>query len=149
MTAARTGIEHFPCGNELYDPLNQATWERTTSCCLPTFVEVDSASCHAPQGTAVVEAEALAPRRVLSLADARQDYRPIIDFEAFIQGPASAPALLGACNKSDYDATPPSNWQWPHPPQASHSHLARFRAQHMPLIYTTSFQPIHCVLDAM
>jgi len=32
------GIEHFPCGNELHDPLAPTT--RTTSCCLPDFTRL-------------------------------------------------------------------------------------------------------------
>ncbi|KAJ1483147.1 hypothetical protein T484DRAFT_1801386 [Baffinella frigidus] len=32
-----TGVENFPCGNEMYDPNNPT--QRTTSCCLPTFEE--------------------------------------------------------------------------------------------------------------
>ncbi|KAJ1488543.1 hypothetical protein T484DRAFT_1782745 [Baffinella frigidus] len=31
------GIAHFPCGNEDYDPENPT--QRTTACCLPTFVD--------------------------------------------------------------------------------------------------------------
>ena len=90
------GVEHFPCGNEGYDPLNPT--DRTTSC-----------KTLNPKPQNINPEPSNANRKPGCLPTFDRDYRPILGFETFLATPAAI-GNLGTCVIPGPGVAPPSNW---------------------------------------